>query len=144
MPREPIITIDGTNFRLDNKPFDTVDLQLTFSNPAENLVVTVYDDTYDKSITFATLITTEEDILNVDYDPNNYERFKPTEIELGSNFGSWEFGKDEFGNQVTVVKTEKLSGKGHNIKVTFVDFSKSKWTLETLGTTYKMRKARRR
>ncbi len=143
MPRAPVITIQGNNFRLDNKPFDTADFQLTFPNPTSDVIVAVYDDTYGSAITFATLVTTEEDILNVDYDPSNYEKFKPTEVELGSRFGSWEFGKDEFGNQVTVVKTEKLSGKGHNIKVTFVDFSKSKWTLETLGTTYKMRKARR-
>ena len=144
MPRAPVITIDGNNFRLDNKPFDTADVRLTFPNPTSDLVVTIYDDTYDKAITFATLITSEENILNVGYDPSQYEKFKPTNIELGSRFGSWEFGKDDFGNQVTVVKTEKLSGKGHNIKINFVDFSKSKWTLETLGTTYKMRKARRR
>jgi hypothetical protein len=142
MPRAPVITITNNTFQLDNKPFDTADVRLTFPDPQQNLIVTVYDKTYDPTINFATLVTSEENILNVDYEIENYNKFKSTEIELGSRFGSWEFNKDTFGNSVTVVKTEKLSGKGHNIKVTFVDFSKSKWTLETLGTTYKMRKAR--
>jgi hypothetical protein len=143
MAKEPVITIDNSSFTLDNTPFDAVDVTLTFNTSESDLVLTVYDETYDTSIVFSTLITSEENILNVGYDLANYRQFKPTEMELGTNFDSWEFGKDNFGNQVTVVKTEKLSGKGNNIKTKFVDFSKSKWTLETLGTTYKMRKARR-
>ena len=142
MAKEPIIKIDNSTFTLDNTPFDSADIILTFPFDYEDLIVTVYDQTYDKSVNFATLITSEENVLNVGYDPADYEKFKSTEIALGTKFDSWEFGKDSFGNAVTVVKTEKLSGKGHNIKTTFVDFSKSKWTLETLGTTYKMRKAR--
>jgi len=143
MAKEPIITIDNSSFTLDNTPFDTVDIDLSFADNNENVVITIYDTTYDTSVVFSTLITSEENILNVGYDPSDYRQFKPTEVELGTNFDSWEFGKDDFGNAVTIVKTEKLSGKGHNIKTKFVDFSKSKWTLETLGTTYKMRKARR-
>jgi hypothetical protein len=143
MAKEPVIRITNSKFTLDNTPFDTADVLLTFSQNYQNLVITVYDETYDKSVNFATLITSEENVLNVGYNPADYEQFRSTEVELGTNFDSWEFGKDTFGNAVTVVKTEKLTGKGHNIKTTFVDFSKSKWTLETLGTTYKMRKARR-
>ena len=143
MAKEPIIKIDNSTFILDNTPFDSADVILSFPLDYEDLVITLYDETYDKSINFATLITSEENVLNVGYDPQDYEKFKSTTVELGTKFDSWEFGKDSFGNAVTIVKTEKLSGKGNNIKTTFVDFSKSKWTLETLGTTYKMRKARR-
>lgn len=142
MARAPVITINNNEFTLDNTDFDRADIILYTLDNYTNSIATVYDETYDSSINFSTLITTEENILNVDYDPTRYEKYKPTEVELGSKFGSWEFGEDDLGNQVTVVKTEKLSGKGHNIKITFVDFSKSKWTLETLGTTYKMKKAR--
>ena len=142
MAKAPVIQLDNSKFTLDNTPFATADVRLNFPQDYQNLTITVYDETYDKAINFATLITTEENILNVDYDPSNYNKFKSTEVELGSKFDSWEFGKDTLGNAVTIVKTEKLSGKGHNIKITFVDFSKSKWTLETLGTTYKMKKAR--
>ncbi len=143
MAKEPIIQIENSSFILDNTSFDTADIVLTFAQDYEDLVITIYDETYDKSIVFSTLISTEENILNVGYDLQDYERFNTQDIEFGSNFDSWEFGKDSFGNALTIVKTEKLSGKGHNIKTKFVDFSKSKWTLETMGTTYRMRKARR-
>ena len=142
MARDPLILIDGDRFTLDNTKFDRAEIRVGAGSNLSNTTIVVTDETYDPSVVFATLVTSEEDILNVDYDPSRYEKFKATQVELGSTFGSWEFGADEFGNQVTVVKKEKLNGKGHNIKITFVDFSKSKWTLETLGTTYKMRKAR--
>jgi hypothetical protein len=136
------IVINGHTFQLDNQDFATAEIELSFDMNYSDGNVVIYDRTYDNSVNFATLITTEEQILNVNYDPENYNKFGSTDLELGSKFGSWEFGEDSFGNALTVVKTEKLSGKGHNIKLTFVDFSKSKWTLETLGTTYKMKKAR--
>jgi hypothetical protein len=136
------IVINGHTFQLDNQDFATAEIELSFDMNYNDGNVVIYDRTYDNSVNFATLITTEEQILNVNYDPENYNKFGSTDLELGSKFGSWEFGEDSFGNALTVVKTEKLSGKGHNIKLTFVDFSKSKWTLETLGTTYKMKKAR--
>lgn len=136
------IIIDDKTFQLDNTDFETAEVVLSFGQNYSNGNVVIYDRTYDSAVNFATLITTEEQILNVNYDPENYNKFGATDLELGSKFGSWEFGEDSFGNALTVVKTEKLSGKGHNIKLTFVDFSKSKWTLETLGTTYKMKKAR--
>lgn len=136
------ITINGKEFKLDNRDFATAEITLEFDSNYANGNVVIYDRTYDSAVNFATLITTEEQILNVNYDPENYNKYGATDLELGSKFGSWEFGEDSFGNALTVVKTEKLSGKGHNIKLTFVDFSKSKWTLETLGTTYKMKKAR--
>lgn len=106
-------------------------------------VIAVSDKTYDDTISLKTLITTETDLLNLD--PEEYgENFKNVDIELGSNFGGWTFGEDTLGNKQTMVKTVKLSGKGYNIKTVLVDFTKSKWTLETMGITYKMRKARSR
>jgi hypothetical protein len=124
MPRAPVITITDNTFQLDNKPFDTADVRLTFPDPQQNLIVTVYDKTYDPTINFATLVTSEENILNVDYEIENYNKFKSTEIELGSRFGSWEFNKDSFGNAVTVVKTEKLSGKEGN--TTIINYASDK------------------
>jgi hypothetical protein len=37
-----------------------------------------------------------------------------------------------------------LSGRGYNSKISIIEDSKSKWTLESLGITYKMKKARSR
>lgn len=128
-------------FTLDNTEIAYADIQMTFAFERTGMTVVVHDTTYDNAVNFKTLVTSEERILNLN--PEEYgDNYKSVDIELGTNFGEWTFGTDTFGNKITIVKTVKLSGKGYNIKVLFVDFTKSKWTLETLGTTYKLRKAR--
>lgn len=78
----------------------------------------------------------------IELEGNYGAEFNNTQIALGTNFGQWTFGEDTFGNKITIVKTEKLSGKGYNIKTIFTDFTKAKWTLETMGIAYKMRRTR--
>ena len=126
---------------LQNLDFDYVEINFVFSEPIDNNKVVIQDVTYDNIVNFQTLVQTEEQLLNLD--PEEYGlTYKDTEINLGTNFGSWRFDRDTFGNKITIVKTEKLSGKGYNIKTTFSDFTKSKWTLETMGIAYKMKRTR--
>lgn len=98
------------------------------------------DITYDKNITFNIDIENEkESLLNDSY--SSYAKPVDRSVEDVSNF---DLVSGKFGEVTTLVKTVKLSGKGYNIKVSFDDRSKTKWVMETLGLTYKMRKARSR
>ena len=65
-------------------------------------------------------------------------------FDLGTNLGTWVFGISEFGDILTAVKTLKLSGKGYNFRFKIEDQTASKWTLESVGITFKMKKARSR
>ena len=126
---------------IDNLDFDYAEIEFVFSEPIDNNKVVIQDVTYDNIVNFQTLIQTEEQLLNLN--PEEYGlAYQDVEINLGTNFGSWQFDRDTFGNKITIVKTEKLSGKGYNIKTTFSDFTKSKWTLETMGIAYKMKRTR--
>ncbi len=104
------------------------------------------DVTYDDILAFNAWVLSEEQTLNID----NFEGYDPSLAQVGldltlkDRFGDWVFGSSDFGNKVTAVKTIKLSGRGYNSKIYIEDFSKSKWTLESLGITYKMKRARSR
>ena len=106
--------------------------------------IKLYDSTYDHSVTFNTLIFSEEGTLNVDPIEGYGAADVEVPIDLGTRTGNWTFGTSNFGNVIVAIKTVKLSGKGYNNKVSVIEDSKSKWTLESLGITYKMKKARSR
>jgi len=106
--------------------------------------IKLYDSTYDHTVTFNTLVLSEEGTLNVDPINSYTEADVAVPIELGTRTGNWTFGTSNFGNVIVAVKTVKLSGRGYNSKVSIIEDSKSKWTLESLGITYKMKKARSR
>jgi hypothetical protein len=130
-------------FRLPNIDFAYAEVDVLFETNQDGNVIAINDITYDNRINFNTLVKSENELLNIP--PEDYVQdleFPLVEIALGSRFGEWEFNQDPFGNSVNIVKTVKLSGKGYNIKTVFVDFTKSKWTLETMGIAYKMRRAR--
>jgi hypothetical protein len=102
------------------------------------------DITYDHVLDFRTWIISEDKTLNLD-NLDGYEQAKAEiPIELGAKFGEWVFGRSDLGNKVTAIKTIKLAGRGYNVKVYFEDYSKSKWTLESLGITFKMKRPRSR
>ena len=106
--------------------------------------VTLRDVTYDDELSFDTYIISEDQTLNFD----NYSGYTQATVDVGvdlkekERLGDWKFGSSDFGKKVTAVKTIKLSGKGYNSKLYLEDTSSSKWTLESLGITYKMRRAR--
>lgn len=130
-------------FSLPNIDFAYAEVDVIFQNDETGNTIALKDNTYDTSINFATLVRTEKELLNIP--PEDYQQeleFSPVEIALGTSFGEWEFNEDPLGKAINVVKTVKLSGKGYNIKTVFVDFTRSKWTLETLGIAYKLRKTR--
>lgn len=107
-------------------------------------VAVLYDSTYDHSVTFNTLVLSEEGTLNVDPIDSYTSADVAIPIDLGTRTGNWTFGTSDFGNVIVAVKTVKLAGRGYNSKVSVIENSKSKWTLESLGITYKMKKARSR
>jgi hypothetical protein len=106
--------------------------------------IKLYDSTYDHMVTFNTLVLSEEGTLNIDPIDSYTEADVAVPIDLGTRTGNWTFGTSNFGNVIVAVKTVKLSGRGYNSKVSIIEDSKSKWTLESLGITYKMKKARSR
>ena len=105
---------------------------------------TLYDVTYDDSLTFKTWVVSEDQTLNLD-NINSYDQAKAdVDFNFNDRLGTWVFGSSDFGKSVTAVRTIKLSGKGYNSKIYMEDYSKSKWTLESMGITYKMKRARSR
>jgi hypothetical protein len=106
--------------------------------------IKLYDSTYDHTVNFKTLVISEEGTLNIDPIDSYTTADVAIPIDLGTRTGNWTFGTSDFGNVIVAVKTVKLAGRGYNAKVSIIEDSKSKWTLESLGITYKMKKARSR
>lgn len=101
--------------------------------------------TYDEDFSFKTWVIGEDKTLNIDNRVDSYEESLVEEsISKGTKMGDWTFGVSDFGNKVTAVKTLKLAGKSYNAKLYLEDNSRTKWTLESLGLTYKMKRARSR
>lgn len=104
--------------------------------------IVLYDSTYDHTVTFNTMVLSEEGTLNIDPIESYTSADVAIPIDLGTRTGNWTFGTSNFGNVIVAVKTVKLAGRGYNAKISIIEDSKSKWTLESLGITYKMKKAR--
>jgi hypothetical protein len=106
--------------------------------------IVIRDVTYDDELTFDAYVISEDQTLNF----VNTSGYDQATVDIGvdltekERLGDWTFGSSDFGKKVTAVKTIKLSGKGYNAKVYLEDVSRSKWTLESLGITYKMKRAR--
>lgn len=139
-------TTYGLTFTVPYLEFDTIDIKI--QHPTGDLVdlpnASLHDATYDHTINFNTWSISEEGTLNLDnigYDATQAQ----IDINLGTVFGpneTWVFDESDFGNKVTAVKTVKLSGRGYNYKLYFTDRSRSKWTIESIGITFKFKRAR--
>ena len=127
---------------------NSLDLLVNLSNQDANQIesIIIRDVTYDSSLTFSTYVISENRTLNFVNTPGYNQALVDVDLDLTlkGRLGDWTFGESEFGDKVTAVNTVKLSGKGYNAKVYVEDLSKSKWTLESLGLTYKMKRARSR
>jgi len=146
--------IIATEFMLTNDDIATsgnIDLVFTHNSnstasPSPGSYVSLRDVTYDDSLTFSTYIISEDRTLNFE----NFSGYDQATADVGvdltakERLGDWTFGTSDFGKKITAVKTIKLSGKGYNSKLYLEDTSKSKWTLESMGITYKMKRARSR
>lgn len=122
-------------------------VKVTATYPAENLsyTSTLRDKTYSSQISFNTFSISEKGTLNLDNLASYDDEEAVIDINLGTVFGpteTWVFDESAFDNRITAVKTVKLSGRGFNYKLYFTDRSKAKWTLETLGITFKLKRAR--
>ena len=129
-------------FLIPNDINGEVDIKLNFPENTflEDIDLDVRDSTYDNVLNFLIWVLSENNTLNQDF----HQGYNQEKISLQDRLGDWEFGQTDFGKKVTAVNTIKLSGKGYNVKIFMEDYSKSKWTLESLGITYKMRRARSR
>lgn len=134
----------GIDFFVPNVDSDIYYLKVTFNQDPGDIhdVVSVYDKTFDSVLSFKVWALSEQGTLNLDNLENYEEEKAEIGVNLGTQFGTWVFGESDFGTRVTAVRTVKLSGKGYNAKIYFEDFTKSKWTLESLGIVYKLKKAR--
>ncbi|NDG52044.1 MAG: hypothetical protein EBY39_03310 [Flavobacteriia bacterium] len=111
-------------------------------NLATSDTVALSDITYDDKINYYVWIISDDNTLNLD-NLESYDASKALNAEnLGTRSGTWTFGETDFGNRVTATQTIRLSGKGKNVKLYLEEISKSKWTLESLGFMYKLRRAR--
>jgi hypothetical protein len=110
----------------------------------DSSIAVLKDATYDNSITFTNVVLSEEGTLNIDPIDSYTQSAIEKVVNLGTRLGNWTFGTSDFGNVITAVETIKLACKGYNCKISITETSKSKWTLESLGITYKMKKARSR
>lgn len=153
-----LYSLDGGDFVATTWTYDSVNNRILFDVPyadygtidikIEGTVSLLYavlkDNTYDHTLKFNTWSISEEGTLNLNnigYDVAESE----IEINLGTVFGpneTWVFDESDFGNRITAVKTVKLSGRGYNYKLFFTDRSRAKWTLESLGITFKFKRAR--
>jgi hypothetical protein len=146
------ITLSGSNLstiRFMSNKTDNATVKITVTGKVNTTNMSVdsiklYDSTYDHTVTFNTLVLSEEGTLNVDPIDSYTEADVEIPIDLGTRTGNWTFGTSNFGNIIVAIKTVKLAGRGYNNKVSVIEDSKSKWTLESLGITYKMKKARSR
>lgn len=101
---------------------------------------TVVDDTYDAGLLYDLRIMADNNTMIRD-DFKNYAPVEKT-IDTGTKFSNITFGNTNFGDVTTFVQTTKLYGNGYDINVYYKDESNIKWTLETMGITYKMRRTR--
>jgi hypothetical protein len=131
-------------FLMPNALDGNYDIEIVLDTYLDEIDTDVRDSTYDDALNFLIWLTSENSTLN--QDPiRDYEQAKVNiGISLQDRLGDWEFGQTDFGKKITAVETIKLSGKGYNVKMYMEDYSKSKWTLESLGLTYKMKRARSR
>jgi hypothetical protein len=131
-------------FLMPNALDGNYDIEIVLDTYLDEIDTDVRDSTYDDALNFLIWLTSENSTLN--QDPiRDYEQAKVNiGISLQDRLGDWEFGQTDFGKKITAVETIKLSGRGYNVKMYMEDYSKSKWTLESLGLTYKMRRARSR
>lgn len=114
----------------------------------DNSVLT--DETYDKNLKFKVNARSNNNSLIRDVHVAN--NFYENELNLESNeqgvlgnvFNDLPLEDTVLGRPATFVHTNKLYGSGYDLEMYYKDDAKVKWTLETIGVAYKMRRTRSR
>ena len=108
------------------------------------------DETYDKNLKFKVNARSDNNSLirNVHVANNFYENELNLESNeqgvLGNVFNDLPLEDTVLGRPATFVHTNKLYGSGYDLEMYYKDDAKVKWTLETIGVAYKMRRTRSR
>lgn len=109
------------------------------------------DQTYDLDIKSYVTVSSDGNFVNREalevIEPQEESFFNLSELDklnLGTRFSNFTFGQTPFGDVAKTVQTVRLAGSGYGLTVSLEDESRSKWTLETLGVHYRMRKPRSR
>lgn len=135
---------DNTLFIDNDLSESKIEVTVTFDTSLESSDVIITDVTYDFNI---------KGFVVADSDGNTINRIRFEEYEtapeqwsnsLGSRFGSFELGETPLGDVKRNIQTVRLSGTGYQIALAVQDESRAKWTLETVGIAYRMRKTRSR
>ncbi len=107
-----------------------------------NFVVT--DVTYEFNLEGFVVVDSDGNIINRAAFSTYENQKEAFEQSLGTRFSEFELGETPFGDIKRNVQTVRLSGSGYQIALALEDESRSKWTLETLGIQFRMRKTRSR
>jgi hypothetical protein len=114
--------------------------------------VVVTDVTYDFNIVGSVVAESDGEIIN----RVTFEQYRllegeivtadnlPVAQSLGTRFRVFDFGDTPFGDVKRNVQTVRLAGTGYQLALYMKDESRTKWTLETLGIQFRMRKTRSR
>jgi hypothetical protein len=121
-------------------------------NIIQDTDVVVTDVTYDFNIRGSVVADSDGQIIN----RVNFQQYEMIEGEivtadnlpvvqsLGTRFRVFELGDTPFGDIKRNVQTVRLAGTGYQIALYLKDESRTKWTLESLGLSFRMRKTRSR
>jgi hypothetical protein len=131
-----IITVEDLNNVLDFRP-----PQELVENET-NFVVT--DVTYDFNIQGFVTADSDGNIINRAAFSTYENQKEAFDQSLGTRFSEFELGETPFGDIKRNVQTVRLSGSGYQLALALEDESRSKWTLESLGIQFRMRKTRSR
>jgi hypothetical protein len=131
-------------FTLPNEVPEIITITFPNDNYTEEQVLdfAVVDDTYDNGLVYDLRVTADNNTMIRD----DYGSYIPMSvlqtIDTGTGFNKIVFGNTNFGDVTTFVQTTKLYGNGYDINMYYKDESNIKWTLETMGIAYKMRRTR--
>jgi len=103
------------------------------------------DITYDSTLIFNTHSLGDQTPLNFNNEGYDIEDTQ-VDINLGTVFGAgtWVFDESAFDDRIRAIRTVKLAGRGLNYKLFVTDRTKAKWTIENIGITFKIKRARKR
>jgi hypothetical protein len=163
-----VLSVKGENnepLEWETKPDNTIDIYvgnyegkvtLTVRDNEGNIIqdtdVIVTDVTYDFNIVGSVVAESDGQIIN----RVTFEQYKllegeivtadnlPVAQSLGTRFRVFDFGDTPFGDVKRNVQTVRLAGTGYQLALYMKDESRTKWTLETLGIQFRMRKTRSR
>jgi hypothetical protein len=140
------VEVNALYFDVPYEDFDSIAILITHTSAIDFSQAALTDNTFDHTLNFNTFSLSEEGTLNFSNTGYTADDAK-VEINLGTVFGeneTWVFDESAFDDRVTAVKTVKLSGRGYNYKLFVTDRTKAKWTIENLGVTFKLKRARSR